>query len=145
MAEKTPEQLHAEESERVARDEEARVKRHLAADEFVVVAPYVTLKVRDDAGGSVMKGLLEGGTFRKDEVDPDNLRHHVETRLVAAKDSDEARFAAPAGTPKPGEPPNVPVTEHPVGALPFDERQRRQQAAAADAEKAARSRQSPKG
>jgi hypothetical protein len=145
MAEKTPEQLQSEESEKVAREEDRRVAKHLEADEFVVIAPYVTLKVSDQAGGSVMRGMLEGGTFRKDEVDADNLRHHVETRLVAAKGSDEAKFAGPAGTPKPGEPPNVPVTEQPVGALPFDERQRRQQQAAADADKAARSRQSPKG
>jgi hypothetical protein len=50
---------------------------------------------------------------------------------VVPKDADEARFAGPAGTPKPGEPPNVPVVEGtPVEMLPVQERLARQQAAA---------------
>jgi hypothetical protein len=119
----------------------------MTAEEFKVVAPYVTLKMIDPNGGPlVVRGFNEGGEFKGEDVDADNLRHHVETGLVAPKDSDEARFAGPAGTPKPGEPPNVPVTEQPVAALPLDERQRRQQQAAADSEKAAaRSRSGAKG
>lgn len=138
MADKTPEQMQAEESEKAARAEEKRVARHMDADEFVVVAPYVTLKMRDDAGGTVMRGMLEGGGFSRDDVDEANLRHHVETGLVAAKDSDEAEYAGPAGTPKPGEPPNVPVEE--TGdprRLPAQERLAAQQEAAQQAERQA--------
>jgi hypothetical protein len=138
VADKTPEQMQAEEREKAIRDEEKRVARHMDADEFVVVAPYVTLKMRDSAGGSVVRGMLEGGGFNKDEVDEANLRHHVETGLVAAKDSDEAKYAGPAGTPKPGEPPNVPVEE--IGdprRLPTQDRLAAQQEAAKQAEEAA--------
>ena len=146
MAENTPEQLQAEESEKFAKAEEKRVADHMSADEFVVVAPYVTLKMRDDAGGSVVKGMLEGGTFKKDAVDEANLRHHVETRMVAAKDSDEARFAGPAGTPKPGEPPNVPVDESADNRrLPTGERLDAQQEAAKAAERDASTSRSRRG
>jgi hypothetical protein len=137
-----------DEALKAQRDAEARTEEYMGADEFVVVAPYVTLKMQDPNGGPlVVRGFNEGAVVKSDDVDEENLRHHVETRLVLPKDSAEARFAGPAGTPKPGEPPNVPVTEQPVAGLPLDERQRRQQAAAAEAEKqqAKPSRPSPKG
>lgn len=151
MAESMADQADRERAERDAKqrdealkaqqDAEKRTEQYMKADEFVVVAPYVTLKMVDPSGGPlVIRGFNEGGTVKAEDVDTDNLRHHVETGLVAPKGSDEAKFAGPAGTPKPGEPPNVPVTEQPVTALPLDERQRRQQAAAADSEKASRSR-----
>jgi hypothetical protein len=82
MAEKTPEQAQAEESEKAARDEQARVDKHLAADEFVVVAPYVTLKMKGaDGGPPVVRGFNEGAVVKGEDVDEANLRHHVETRL----------------------------------------------------------------
>jgi hypothetical protein len=125
-----------DEALKAQQDAERRTEQHLKADELVVVAPYVTLKIKNSDGGPlVIKGFNEGAVVKAEDVDEANLRHHVETGLMAAKGSDEAMFAGPAGTPKPGEPPNVPVTEQPVQALPLDERQRRQQAAAAEAEK----------
>jgi hypothetical protein len=83
----------------------------MGKDEYVVVAPYVTLKVKDGNGGVVVRGFNEGAVVKAEDVDEANLRHHVETRLLAPKGHPDAEFAGPAGTPKPGEPPNVPVTE----------------------------------
>lgn len=154
MAESVADQADRERDEREAKqrdealkaqqDAQKRTEEYLKADEFVVVAPYVTLKMKDPAGGPlVIKGFNEGGVVKGEDVDEDNLRHHVETRLLAPKDSDEAKFAGPAGTPKPGEPPNVPVTEQPAIAVPLDERQRRQQAAAEAADKAAAAKSRP--
>lgn len=110
--------------EQARREHEERVARDLDADELVVVAPYITLKVKTDAG-SIVRGFNAGAVVRGEDVDPDNLRHHVESGLMAGVDTPQAQFAAPAGTPMPGEPPNVAVTEQPVGALPLDERLRR--------------------
>jgi hypothetical protein len=110
------------------------------ADEYVVVAPYVTLKVKDQGGAFVIRGFNESGTVRREDIEDASLRHHLESGLMAAKDSPEARFAAPSGTPKPGEPPNVPVTEQPVGSLPLAERLQRQAAAADRAEAEAKGR-----
>lgn len=118
-------------------DAQKRTEQYLKADEFVVVAPYVTLKMKDPTGGPlVVKGFNEGAVVKAENVDGDNLRHHVETRLVVPTDAEEARFAGPAGTPKPGEPPNVPVTEQPAISLPLQERLARQAAAADQAEQA---------
>lgn len=120
-------------------DAEKRTKTYLAADEFVVVAPYVTLKMKgSDGGPPVIRSFNEGGKVKAEDVDEANLRHHVEILYLVPKDADEARFAGPAGTPKPGEPPNVPVEEGtPVGALPLEERLSRQRAAADASEKQA--------
>jgi hypothetical protein len=118
------------------REAEERTEKYMQADEFVVTAPYVTLKMIDPNGGPlVIKGFNEGAVVDKEDVDEANLRHHVETGLVAPKDSDEAQVAAPAGTPKPAEPPNVPVEEVPVSSLSFQERQRRNLEAVKTAEK----------
>lgn len=99
---------------------------------YRVVAPYVTLKVRDNAGALVVSGFYAGATV-PDSVDGDSLQHHLDTGLVVEDGTPEAELAAPAGTPMPGEPPNVEVTEQPVGALGFDERLRRQREAADEA------------
>lgn len=150
MAESMADQADRERAERDAkqrdealkaqRDAEKRTEEYMAADEFVVLAPYVTLKMIDPSGGPlVVKGFNEGAVVKAGDVDEANLRHHVEILFLVPKDSDEARFAGPAGTPKPGEPPNVPVTEQPVGSLSHEERLSRQQAAAAESEKRATS------
>lgn len=92
------------------------------ADEYVVIAPYITPKVKDLSGAFIVRGYLEGGVIKRDDIDPASLKHHLESGLVAAKGSDAAKYAAPSGTPKPGEPPNVPVTETPVATLPLADR-----------------------
>jgi len=139
MAETSTEKEEREraEAELAAKEKADQVEKDMGADEFVVIAPFVNLKVKDAAGGFVLRGFNEGGAFKRDDIDEASLRHHLETGLVAPKDSDAAKFAGPAGTPKPGEPPNVPVTEQPVVSLPLDERLKRQQAAAAETEKQA--------
>jgi hypothetical protein len=124
------------EAERAEQDRQKKIDEYMDADEFVVVGAYITPKVKDAMGLFQMRGYNEGGVIKAEDIDPDSLRHHLESGLMAPKDSPEARFAGPAGTPKPGEPPNVPVTEQPVASLPLDERLRRQQVAAAEAEKA---------
>jgi hypothetical protein len=99
------------ESLRAIEERDKETERRMGADEYVVVAPYVTLKVKDGAGGVVVRGYNEGGVVKAEDVDEANLRHHVETRLLAPKGHPDTEFTGPAGTPKPGEPPNVPVTE----------------------------------
>jgi hypothetical protein len=120
-----------EESVKAVEEHDAETEKRMGADEYVVVAPYVTLKVKDDLGGVVIRGFNEGAVVKGADVDEANLRHHVDTRLVAPKGHADAEFAGPAGTPKPGEPPNVPVTEGtPAEMLPTQERIARNRAAA---------------
>jgi hypothetical protein len=135
MVESSTDRAERERAEDLAAIEErkAQVEADMDADEFVVVAPYATLKVRDQVGAFSFRGFNEGGGVKRDDIDPDNLRHHLESGLMAPVGSDLARFAAPAGSPKPGEPPNVPVADTPVSSLPLAERLKLQ-AAAADAE-----------
>lgn len=142
MAETIAEQAERERAEALKAEQQRQeqVDKDMGADEFVVVAPFVNLKVRDQAGTFVLRGFNEGGTVRSDDVDDASLRHHLDTGLLAPKGSDAAKYAGPAGTPKPGEPPNVPVTEQPVQTLPLDERLRRQQAAGSESDAGAKSR-----
>lgn len=106
---------------------------------YVVTAPYVTLKVKDLTGQEAVLGFYESGTL-PDGANKDDVERLIRKGMVAESGTAEADLAAPAGTPKPGEPPNVPVTEQPIAALPLAERQRLQQEAAdkvaADAAKA---------
>lgn len=80
---------------------------------YKVVAPYVSLKMRDtNSGGWVFLGKYAGATVDADEVEPANLRHHLDSSLMVEEGTLEADLVAvPAGTPVPGEPPNVPVSE----------------------------------
>lgn len=91
---------------------------------YKVVAPYVTLKVpTKEAGGYQMVGFYAGAPVPED-IEPANLQHHLDAGLVVHEDDPVAEvFAVPAGTPLPGRPPNVPVTEstligQPVPPLP---------------------------
>lgn len=113
MAETLSERQAREEAEslKALEERDKETERRMGKDEYVVVAPYVTLKMKDGLGGVVVRGFNEGGVVKAEDVDEDNLRHHIETRLLAPKGHPDAEFAAPAGTPKPGEPPNVPVIE----------------------------------
>jgi hypothetical protein len=93
---------------------------------YVVTRPYVTLKVRDaTTGAEVVREFYEGGVL-PEGANSDDVDRLLRKDMIAEEGSDEANLAAPAGTPKPGEPPNVPVTEVPAGSLAPDERQRRQ-------------------
>jgi hypothetical protein len=90
----------------------------------VVVAPYITVKCRDEVtGGVIIREFYQGGVLPK-EADPDNVKRLEEGGMVADQGSPEADvMGVPAGTPIPGEPPNVPVTETAQGpALAQDAR-----------------------
>lgn len=134
MSETSTEQAEREQADaaRAEKERQDQIDKDMDADEFVVTAPFIGPKVKDRSGAFVIKNFNEGAVILGDEIDPDSLRHHLDGRQMAVKGSDAAKFAGPAGTPKPGEPPNVPVTEQPVLSLPLEERLSRQQAAAAD-------------
>lgn len=113
-----------------------KTEEYLGAEEYLLIGAMAQVKIKDDAGAFVVKHFNEGAVLRGDDIDADNLRHLVDIRFLVPKDADEARFAGPAGTPRPGEPPNVPVGEGtPVEMLPHEERLRLQQEAAAKSEK----------
>lgn len=128
MAESRAEKAERElaEAEQAEQDRVDLVEEEMGADEFVVLAAYVTLKVKDQVGSFVIRGFNEGGCVKREDIDEASLRHHLDSGLLAPADAERARFAGPAGTPKPGEPPNVPITETPVSSLPLSERLRRQ-------------------
>lgn len=133
MAETAAEQAERERAAEVVRAERERQKQieaDMDADAFVVVDHYVTLKVKDAVGAFQIRGFNEGGAVKREDIDDASLRHHLDNGQLAPAGSGRARFAGPAGTPKPGEPPNVPVTEQPVATLPLDERLQRQADAA---------------
>lgn len=54
------------------------------ADEYTgavrVTAPYVTLKVKDDTGAEIIRGLYEGGIV--DNVEAESLKHHLDDGMV---------------------------------------------------------------
>jgi hypothetical protein len=135
MAETAAERAERERVAEIVRAEQERqdrIEADMDADAFVVVDHYVTLKVKDAVGVPQIQGFNEGGTVRREDVDDASLRHHLDNGQLVPVGSERARFAGPAGTPKPGEPPNVPVTETPVVTLSLDERIKHQ-AEAADA------------
>jgi hypothetical protein len=141
MAETTAEQVEREAAEAKSAEDarQKQIEKDMGGESFVVVAPYVTLRVKDQLGNWQLRGFLEGGVVKREDIEDASLRHHLDSKLVAVVGSDAAKYAGPSGTPKPGEPPNVPVTERPVTSLPLAERlQAQQDAAAADA-KAAKS------
>lgn len=89
------------------------------AKTYKVVAPYVTLRVKDQAGGTVITGFYAGATLDADQVDEASLQHHLDGDLMVEEGDKLAEtFAVPAGTPLPGQPPNVAVTESGTTAQP---------------------------
>jgi hypothetical protein len=96
----------------------------------VVTAPYVTLKMKDQAGETVLGELYQGAPV-PDNADPDNVQRLVDKGMVADVGTPEADLlGVPAGTPIPGEPPNVPVTEQTGASItPADRIQRAKDAA----------------
>ena len=140
MAETMAEQVEREAAEAKSAEEarQKQIDKDLDAEAFVVIAPYVTIKVKDQLGNFQFRGFLEGGVVKHDDIDPASLRHHLDSGLMAVVGSDAAKYAGPSGTPKPGEPPNVPVTERPVASLPVAERLAAQHDAAAKTDAAAK-------
>lgn len=67
---------------------------------FRVIAPYVTLKVKDVNGQEVVQGFYEGAVV-SDPVENDSLDKHVRTKLVekvkAAKADQPPADQPPAG------------------------------------------------
>ena len=98
-----------------------------------VAWPYITLKVGADGGGLVLKEFYAGAIV-PDNADPDDRDRLVRKGALVEEDAPEAALAVPAGTPIPGEPPNVPVTEQPAIAVPFVARVDAQKDLAAQAE-----------
>lgn len=89
---------------------------------YRVVAPLVYLRVPDVAGALVSYAYYAGASV-PDGVDEGSLQHHLDSGLVVKEDDPVAEVVAvPAGTPIPGEPPNVPVTESTHAPLSVDER-----------------------
>lgn len=122
------------------KDRDAKTEEYLGADEYVLIGSYAQVKVKDDAGAFIVKQFNEGAVIKGEDVEEDNLRHLVDIRFLVPVGADEAKFAGPAGTPRPGEPPNVPVVEGtPAEMLPHEERLARQQAAARKAEESEKS------
>lgn len=75
-----------------------------------VVAPYVTLKVKDVAGSDVVQGFYAGAVV-PDPVDGDSLQKHLRTGMVEAVD---APVDAPVAEPEPVVE-EAPVLERPAG------------------------------
>jgi hypothetical protein len=89
---------------------------------YVVAAPLVYLKV-PDVGGALVSYTFYAGAPVPENVDKDSLQHHLDSNLVIeASDPVAEVIAVPAGTPIPGEPPNVPVTETGPGPKSPDQR-----------------------
>jgi hypothetical protein len=97
----------------------------------VVLAPYVTLKVRDESTGQlVLLGYYAGAPVPAG-ADPEDVERLTRKGLIVESGTVAAEtLAVPAGTPIPGEPPNVPVTEQPAITVPLAERVRQQEEAA---------------
>lgn len=104
---------------------------------YVVTAPYVTFKAKDPATGAiVVREMYQGGVL-PDEAEPENVARLVEKGMIAEQGSREADLlGVPAGTPIPGEPPNVPVTEQSPASITPADRLKRAQDAQEAAEKA---------
>jgi hypothetical protein len=81
---------------------------------YKVLWPYVTIKTRTDAG-TVLREFYAGAPV-PDNADPDDRDRLLRKGAIVDESAPEAELVAvPAGTPIPGEPPNVPVTEQPAG------------------------------
>jgi hypothetical protein len=86
--------------------------------QYKVVAPLVQLKVTD-ATGALLNQHFYAGALVPENVDPESLRAHLDGDLVVEAGAPEAALGTPAGTPVPGRPPNVPVSESAVTGQPL--------------------------
>lgn len=65
---------------------------------YRVTAPFVYLKLKDPVTGAfAIQGLYEGAVV--DDVDPDNLRHHLDLNMV----EEVASPPAPEPDPEPSD------------------------------------------
>lgn len=64
---------------------------------YVVTAPLVNVRVKDDAGSYVIKGFYAGARLPSD-VHEDDLDKQVRKGMVAKKGTEEADAATPFGT-----------------------------------------------
>ncbi|MEU4779258.1 hypothetical protein [Micromonospora sp. NPDC023633] len=113
----------------------------------VVTAPYITLKVRDAAGALVVNEFYAGAIV-PENADEADVKRLADKGMLAEQGSREADLlGAPAGTPVPGEPPNVPVQQEMLSTPSQGERlQRARDAAdASDESRSTRTRRSASG
>jgi hypothetical protein len=100
---------------------------------YKVLWPYITIRTRTDAGGTVLREFYAGAPV-PDNADPDDRDRLLRKGAIVDESAPEADLVAvPAGTPIPGEPPNVPVTEQPAGGGSVQERVERALTAVDDA------------
>ncbi len=85
---------------------------------YRVTAPYVTLKVRDQAGAQVLSGFYEGAVVS--DVDAVSLRHHLDNGMVVEVDSAEPAEAEPEPASDPVEPAATPNGRPPQNASKAD-------------------------
>lgn len=95
-----------------------------------VLYPYITLKCTSPLDGSTILRELYAGATVPEEADPADVERLKRKGALVDEHDDAAVLAVPAGTPIPGEPPNVPVTEQPAIAVPLADRVEAQRTAA---------------
>jgi hypothetical protein len=97
---------------------------------YKVLAPYVTFRIKDPVSGSdVLLGWYAGAPVPPNANAEDVERLARKGYIVEVDSFAGEHVAVPAGTPVPGEPPNVPVTEQPASAASIADRVDRAQAA----------------
>jgi len=69
------------------------------ATSYRVVAPYVTLKVKDTNGKDVIVGYYDGAVVTDDQVDAESLKHHLDSGMV--EKVEDAPAEAPAEPKEP--------------------------------------------
>jgi hypothetical protein len=70
--------------------------------DYRVIAPYVTLKVKDPTGGAVMLGFYQGAVVS--DVDEESLKHHLDGGFIEKVTSDKQLYEStgdPAGASAP--------------------------------------------
>lgn len=65
---------------------------------YIVTAPYVTLRVKDQTGKEVLLGFYEAAPV-PDSVAKDDLERHIRKGMIAEAGTDEADAASPVGRP----------------------------------------------
>lgn len=76
------------------------------ADAYRVTGQYVTPKVRDNQGAWTVRGWLQGAVIKGEHIDPDSLRHHLESGLMEPVESGKVT-PEPAPEPIKAEEPKV--------------------------------------
>jgi len=79
---------------------------------FVVTAPYLTARVKDDFGSDVVREFYTGGVLPKD-THPDDVEKLVRKGMVAEQGSDDADAAVPVGQPVQFDQAGMPVAPKP--------------------------------